>query len=314
MRTNPTWNATATVAAAERPTDVLATLSAAVYDRLYPAPVGDPARGGRRRRNDDEWVPVADLLVDDAAMEPLVAAACRRFRSDDRGLVVAQVARESISALATVAVELWGRQRRLFDLSAANVALRPGEVAVIAGLRQPALWVLPDDPMADRDDVTVIDGAEMFDHLIDQAIGYPVPAGAVPPGQPGSIAAVAAIVASVRRTVRCGDRHLWGTAALAVGSTLARVSHTLGRRADEDREAIFATRPDLFRTVELCTVDDGPGQGPDGEITFALRRTCCLLFKLPDGSQCGSCSLRPREPAISSTADWHRNERRRLRG
>jgi hypothetical protein len=296
----------------EQPTELLAAVSATAYDRLDPQPVGDLKHVGDERGLG--WMSTADLLIDPSRLDPLVDAGCGRFRSDDRPLVVAQLARESVAALVTVAVDLWVRQRRLLDLSAANVVLRAGPKAVVAGLRRPNVVVLADDPMVGQDDVEVIGEDQMFDRLVDQSVGYPVPAGAVPPGGPASIAAVAAIIATVRQVVRCGERHLWGTAALAAASTAARLSHTLGPRADQDLAALLATRPDLDRTIELVTVDDdSPYDGPDSDITFALRRTCCLLYKLPDRSQCATCSLRDRECQIAELSDWYRNQRRRLR-
>jgi hypothetical protein len=229
---------------------------------------------------------VADLLLDPDDIDPLVDAVGRRFGSADRKLLLAQVARESIAAIVTTAVELWADQRCVVDLSAANVVLRAGDDRVEIEVCDPTRSVGSE--------------AEMLDHLVDQVIGYPVEAGAVPPGQPGSVAAVAAIVATVRRLVRSGDRHLWGTAALAVVSTLARLRHALGEQADRDRVAVLGTRPDLARTLELVTV------GEDDVPTFALRRTCCLLLKLPGGPQCGTCSLGDRDVQIARIADWHR--------
>jgi hypothetical protein len=289
----------------ERPTDVLAAIACAVYDRMHPAPLDrgdDPASSG--------WLHVADLLRDPDGLEPLIGAASARFRSQDRALLVAQVARETISALVTVAVELWGRQRRVLDLSAANVWLRAGETAVVVGVHQPWLAVLADDLLAGQPGVEVIAERRMFDRLVDQTIGYPVPPGAVPPGQPATIAAVAAIVAAVRRSIRCGERQLWGTAALAIASTSAKLAHAVGRRADTDRDMVFASRPDLARTVELIQAE-ADADVATGPVTFGLRRTCCLLFKLPDGDRCATCSLGDRDAQIVELTDWYRRYRPR---
>jgi hypothetical protein len=308
----------------ERPRDVLAGLSALVHDRLAPVTVGGATEGG--------WIGLDHLLRDPRALAPLVAVSGgRRFRSDDWALVVAQVARESIQVLVTAAVTLWTRDRRLFDMSAANVVLREGAVATEVGLRRARLAVLAGDPLAPlaslarRDatgahvradvesevesEVEVVTEAEMLHRLAERVIGRPVPLGAVPRGPADQVAPVAAIVATVRRTVRSGQRHLWGTAGLAIGSTLASASHAIGERADRDRDALFAARRDLARTVDLTTVDDALG----GTVTFALRRTCCLLLKLPDEAQCGTCSLRDHDACVARMTDWHRAERRRRR-
>lgn len=287
-----------------RSAGVLAAAAGAVPGRLAPAPLGR-----RGSTVGDGWVGVDELLADPAWLDPLLEGTRRRFRSDDRALLCAQIARESVSILVTAAVHLWAGQRRLLDLSAANVAVREGEERLEAGVRHLRAAVLPGDPLAGQPGVDVVDEEVLFGRLVDQVIGHPVRAGAVPPGPPDRVAAVAAVIATIRRAVRCGDRHLWGTAALAAGSALASVSHTVGERADRDRAALFAARPDLARTVELVTVDDTVG----GEVTFPLRRTCCLLYKLPDRTQCGTCSLRDHDFCVTWTADYHRQERRRLR-
>ncbi|MGH9211068.1 MAG: hypothetical protein ACRD2C_10340 [Acidimicrobiales bacterium] len=369
---------TAAVVVGGQPADVLAELSGRVYERLHPVPVGDlddaaprvgqvsagdppgagwPSVGGAAPNGDGRevgWVSAADLLVDPGRLDPLIHRGAVRFRSDDRALVVAQVARETVSALTTVAVDLWVRQRRLLDLTAANVVLRAGEDAFVVGVRRAALAVLADDALVGHPDVEIVDESVMFARLLSRSIGDPVPAGAAPLGRPRSVAAVAAVIAAVRRVVRCGDRHLWGTAALAASNAASQPSRAHAQRADADLAALLTARPDLARTIELVTVpaDDGhaadadagaahadcavdgcgshdadgeggydagrpPGSGAcaggAGEITFALRRTCCLLLKLPDGLQCGTCSLRDRDRQVDRMTDWHRQERRRIR-
>lgn len=303
------------MAAVERPADVLASLSSLVHGRLAPVPVGNLTDGG--------WIGLDALLRDPWTIAPLVAASgAARFRSDDWALVVAQVAREAIQVLVTGAVELWTRRRRLLAMTAADVALREGAERTEVGLRRIRLAALEDDPLAplapgqhgepgvDDAVVEVVTEGEMLRRLCDRVIGPSVPLGTTPPGTADEVAAVAAIVATVRRTVRSGQRHLWGTAGLAVGSALASASHAVGERADRDRAALFAARRDLARTVSLTTVDDAMG----GTVTFALRRTCCLLLKLPDGLQCGTCSLRDHDACVERMTDWHREERRRRRG
>jgi hypothetical protein len=284
--------------------DVLAVAAAAAHDRLVATPVG---RNGSTAG--DGWVGVDEMLADPTRLDLLLEHSGRRFGSDDRMLLSAQVARGAVSALVTTGVQLWATDRRLLDMSAANVALREDELATQVGLRSPRLAVLPGDCLAGRPGVEVLDDDAMFDRLLHQVVGYPVPSGELPAGPPDRSAAVAAIVATVRRAVRCGDRHFWGTAGLAAGSALTAASHRHGTRADGDRDRLFAARPDLARTVELVTIDDTLG----GEITFPLRRTCCLLYKLPDKLQCGTCSLRDHDTCVGWTGDYHREERRQHR-
>jgi len=307
----PTAGRVGRVAAAERPLDVLAGLSALVHGRLAPTTVGDGTESG--------WIGLDRMLVDPWAIAPLVTASgANRFRSDDWGLVVAQVARESIQVLVTAAVNLWTRHRRLLAMTAADVVLREGAAGTEVGLRRIRLAVLADDPLAplaplaSRDgevEVEVVTEAALLRGLTERVIGRAMPLGASPNSTADRVAAVAAIVATVRRTSRSGQRHLWGTAGLAVGSALASASHVVGDRADGDRATLFAARRDLARTVTLTTVDDALG----GTVTFALRRTCCLLLKLPDELQCGTCSLRDHETCVARMTDWHRDQRRSAR-
>lgn len=280
----------------------LAAASASVDGRLaaHVVPGDDPS-----------WLGVDELLDEPHRIGRLVRAAGRsRFRSDDWGLVVAQVTRETVAVLVTAAVHLWATQRRLLDLSAANVLLRDGPDGIDVALRRPTLAVLPGDLLArlDGDDpVDVLDEAKLFDQLVLRVLGAPLELGAAPTGPADQVAAVATVIAAVRRTMRCGGRHLWGSAALAVASTLTEVSHTHVDRADHDRAAILAARPDLARTIELVTVPDDAG----GHVTFPLRRTCCLLVKLPDADQCSTCSLRDRAGCVDLMTTWAVSGRRK---
>jgi hypothetical protein len=305
-RTSPV----APVLVGERPGDVLRALSSVVHGRLAPEPVGDATDG--------DWVGLDEMLLDPLAIGTLVRSGQERFRSEDWALVLAQIARESISVLVTAGVDLWSRHRRLFDMSAANVVLRDGPSSVQVGLRHGTLAVLTDDPLAPLAgsaacgagfEIVVVNKAQMLQRLLDQVIGRSVPAGSVPRGAPDRVASVATIIATVRRTVRSGHRHLWGTAGLAIASSLASASHVIGDQADRDRDLIFTVRRDLARTVRMTTTDDGLG----GEVTFGLRRTCCLLLKLPGGGQCGTCSLRDHDSCAARLTEWHRTERQRIR-
>jgi FhuF 2Fe-2S C-terminal domain len=286
---------------------VLLPLVGPTYGRLVPVPVGpdDVARDGRQGSG---WIGVDELVAARGQPSPLsslVEASGRRFGSDNEMLLTAQIARESVATLVTVGVHLWAHHRRLPNLSAANVALRAAPETTQVGVRRLRLAVLEGDPLTGQPGVEVVAEAAMFERLLHQAVGWPVPSGAVPGGPPAQVAAVAAVIATVRRAVRCGDRHLWGTAALAAARALAVASHTDQARAERDRHQLFAARPDLARTVELVTADDDLG----GEITFAIRRTCCLLFKLPGQAQCGTCSLHDHDACAAWTAEYHRQER-----
>jgi hypothetical protein len=263
--------------------ELLADLSRRLGGRLAPEPAG--TRG---------WVSLDDVLDDEGCFPALARAAGARFLSDDVALVSAQLVREWISTIAEAAVIAWGRQRRLLDWTAGNVAVRTDGSRTV-GLRRLGVLVLPDDELAGLPGVTVCSEDEMVDALLERALGRSTPA------------AVAAVVTAARRAVRSGDRHYWGTAGLAVANGLTAVSHEVGPRADRDRALLLGRRPDLARTVEVLTVDDGLGSGDT--VSCARRLTCCLLVKLPGGVQCGTCNLRDRDECVASLAAWARAER-----
>lgn len=303
----------------ETVSDVLSSASAVAYGRFSARAVGAalaPERTGgsngegvNGNGGDSGWIAAEDLLEDpDGLLQLSATAGPGRFRSTDRELVLGQVARESVAALVTAAVHTWSCQRRLLDVSASNVLLRDGDVAVVAALRRPVLAVLPGDPLVPEPDVEVVDEPTMFQRLLSQTLGYPLSPGPPPDRRPERVAAVAAVIAALRQLVRSGDRHLWGSVALAAVNGLTHASHAAGDRARSDLGALVSARPDLARTVELVTTHDAR----DEPITFALRRTCCLLYKLPDGAQCATCSLADRASRVASLGEWHRAERNRF--
>jgi hypothetical protein len=235
------------------------------------------------------WVGVDTLVTRRDAFDRLVRASCSRFGSDDHALVGAQVVRESVAQVVAAATEAWGRHRQLHDWRAGNVCLLPGPDRVLVGLRRL-------DPLVRY---PALDDDAGLDQFVHQVLGPPVPAGARPPGPPAEAAAVASIVAAARRSFRSGDRHYWGTAALALVNTLTAVGHDVGARADDDRDRLLARRPDLARTVDLRTAP----AGPDETVTCARRQTCCLLYRLPGGVRCGTCSLRDPEATARSLVE-----------
>lgn len=293
---NPELGSSADEATAPAPiADVLRTASTAAYGRLA-ADVVDPSRM-------PGWVRLADLQRrPDVLAELAERVGEDRFCSPDRALALAQVAREAIAVVVTVATRTWGCQRRLLDLGVDNIALHDGPSAVIAGLRRPRLAVLADDPLAGHRDVEVLDEATMVSRLLEDVLGHPIGGTDSSTEPTGS---VATIVATARRLRTMGERHLWGTAALAVAGALTEASHVVGSRADDDRARLFAQRPDLARLIDLVTVADTTGQ----PLTFAVRRTCCLLYKIPPGTQCATCSLRDPEDQVTELTAWHLHRR-----
>jgi hypothetical protein len=292
----------------------LAGLSSRFAARLAPDVVRvGPDASGAPGAPGAGWVGVDALLADGRLFPRLVRSAFPRFGSDDRALVGAQLVREWVSTVTTAAVAGWGRDRRVFDWAAGNVAVRAdGSV----GLRGPRIAVLggdplAGDPLAGRPSpvgpglVTVASEARLVERVLDGAIGHPVRSGARPGGAAAQVPAVAAVVAAARRATRSGARHYWGTVGLAVVNGLTAVSHDVGPRADRDRALLLRHRPDLARTVELVTTGDGAG----GTVSCGRRLTCCLLVKLPGAVQCGTCNLRDRDECVASVAAWARGQR-----
>lgn len=298
------------VARGDSVTDVLRSASTAAYGYLMDHAV-DPDRTSG-------WTTVAALHNQPERLGELADTTGRdRFCTPDRSLALAQVVRESTATLACAAAYTWSSRRRLLDLNAANVAIHDGPAAILTALRTANLAVLPDDPLAQWaglgtggsiGNVEVVDEATMFSRLLDDVIGRRLPQPrngssnelTTPPAT-APTAAIATIIATIRQLETTGDRHLWGSVALAVASGLTKASHVVGERADQDRAAIFAARPDLAGLVELTTVPDSRGD----PLTFAIRRTCCLLYKLPQGTQCATCSLRERDEQVTELTSWH---------
>ncbi|CRZ19128.1 (2Fe-2S)-binding protein [Mycolicibacterium neworleansense] len=84
--------------------------------------------------------------------------------------------------------------------------------------------------------------------------------------------------------VKIAPRLLYGNAAAA----LVAAAHELARVRPELRDDVVAVTESLLGTGDLAGTGDLTG------LTFR-RRSCCLYYRVPGGSNCGDCSLtRPR--------------------
>ncbi|NOQ57801.1 (2Fe-2S)-binding protein [Mycolicibacterium fortuitum] len=84
--------------------------------------------------------------------------------------------------------------------------------------------------------------------------------------------------------VKMAPRLLYGNAAAA----LVAAAHELARIRPELRDDIVEVTRTLLTTAELAGTGDLTG------LTFR-RRSCCLYYRVPGGSNCGDCALtRPR--------------------
>lgn len=222
------------------------------------------------------WVPLVGLIEPDRLRRAIADGAARASTSDHVA-VGSVLCRDLVVPLVRLAVAAWSEDRVVLDVSCANVAVEPGgERPRLALVRPRGSGPIDDDSaLLDRFERVVFDGA------------------------------VAPVVDALRSVVKVGGCHLWGSVALAVVNTLTTISHRAGSRADADRAALLARRPDLARLVDVVSVADGRG----GTITYAIRRTCCLLVKLPRAEMCGTCSLRSRCERIASCDEHYRAER-----
>lgn len=84
--------------------------------------------------------------------------------------------------------------------------------------------------------------------------------------------------------VKMAPRLLYGNAAAA----LVAAAHELARARPELEDDVVAVTESLLATGELVGTGDLSG------LTFR-RRSCCLYYRVPGGSNCGDCALtRPR--------------------
>lgn len=231
-----------------------------------PAEVLSPAASGRG------WTPLRDALAP-AALGAAVARGCERTGGDE-AVVGSLLVRDLLVPVTRLAVAAWRDDRLVLDVSAANLG-------VDLGSDEPRLSLVEWRGVGpSEDDELLLDHLEGW--LLDDTANL--------------------VVEALRVVVRVGARHLWGSVALAVVNTLATIGRSFPERADRDRDALLARRPDLAALVELVRTDDGAG----GTITYAIRRTCCLLVKLPTGRMCGTCSLRPRGERIDACNEHFR--------
>jgi hypothetical protein len=237
---------------------------------------------------DDGWSRLEDAL-DPVPFAAGLETACHRWRTEDPVVAVSLLVRELTVAATTVAITPFARDRRLLDVSPGSVLVRQDERVATIGLGPRPLSVLPGDELAGSEGVRVLTDDEMFEVLVAGLLDGVVPR----------------IIEAARAEVRVGSRHLWGNVALAIANTLTTISGEVGARADRDRARLLAARPELEPTVELLEVLDGAGR----ELTFAIRRTCCLVDRVPGGMRCSTCSLEDRSRAIAIVGRHYLAER-----
>jgi ferric iron reductase protein FhuF len=230
------------------------------------------------------------------ALEPVrfaehVALAARRWHTDDEAVALSLFVRELTVAVTTAAVTTFARDRRLLDLSMANLACRQTEAGAAIGVVSGDLLMLPGDGLEGRPGAIVVQGdTALLGRLTTDVLD----------------GVVAPIIDAARTHIRLGERHLWGNVALAIANTLTTLGHRVGPRADSDRDDLLAARPELRPTIEVIRVADGSGD----TVTFAIRRTCCLLDRVPGAMRCATCSLNDHDSTVRQVARYFVAERR----
>jgi hypothetical protein len=244
---------------------------------FHGAPVGD----------DPAWTPLLDALAPDALREWITVAGVR-FGTDDPVVAASLLVRE-ITVMATyAAVVTWSVERRVLDLSPSNVMVRESPAGALIGMRRLRMSVLAGDELA---------GAAGIDVVADADVLRAVLAASWLRGS------VDAVIEAGRAVVHMGQRHLYGNVGLTVVNGLAEASVRSGivERIDRDRAQLLDEHEELASTVEVFTKQAGATT-----VTFAIRTTCCLLYKTESKIQCGTCSLLDRESRIRAVGDYYR--------
>ena len=208
----------------------------------------------------DGWLP-ADTFTGEG-VEVLLAAARRRWTAPPH-VAAALVWKAYSYWLAVPAVFGWVAARRVPQLSASQVLVRLDApyAPVRLGLRPGGgTTVLPADPLAGEPGVAVVADepallAALRRTLLDEHVGP--------------------LLDAMQARARIGRRLLLGSLA----SGVAHAARRAGASADETGL--------LLGTLGVAGLVDR-GTGADGRPTIR-RRTCCLLFTLPERKFCGDC-------------------------
>jgi hypothetical protein len=231
--------------------------------------------GGRvhaaRLRPPRSWVSRDDLLTSDALLAEVAAVATTGYATDRADILGTRFLEIWTWLVATPAAATVLLDRRLPDLSAANVAVAPGLWADPApvGLRTGRFWCLPGDVAAGHPDATVVadEGAlarELNATLRDRHL--------------------APLVEAVADRSRRGRRALWRSATDQLVGAFARAGEAMG---DAEQG---------YRLAQLVAAGEPPMRSKariDRHVGYALhvRDGCCLSYRLPDSDHCVNCPL-----------------------
>jgi len=212
----------------------------------------------------------ADAIVHGDAFDDMLAAAGRRW--DTAPHVAAALAWKCYAywvALPAVLGYATARRVPLMEPSQVLVRYSDHQPFLCAGLADPALAVLPTDPIAAHglpgiqvvpDEAALL--ATLRTTLVDQHLGP--------------------LVERLHLRLHLGRRTLWGS--LASG-----VAHGVSRAADVLPGSTLDCVTTLLSTLDLDGLVDLTPQ-PNGRL-WVQRRTCCLAFALPEPRICTGCVI-----------------------
>jgi len=111
-------------------------------------------------------------------------------------------------------------------------------------------------------------------------------------------------IAHINHLTRLPPSVMWGNTGNVCDYLYGELANCPGGAiaAQGDRQLIFDCpenpagkgRNPLYQTVVCKTVNNADGSTP-----MTLRRTCCLLFRLPDSHYCGNCPIKHRADGVS---------------
>lgn len=263
------WSMITTDLAADAWADFVAQLHAGGLRSAHPRVLGESVG--------PEWTLCSDLL----ATFPEALDRYAATRGTDKRHVAASMLLKWINGSAIItAVSSWTIARRVPDISWDNLAVRfegglPVEIAMI----RLSMAVRNDDALAGSAGITLMTEDDLLGRLAelvrsnaDRSFGI------------------------ARSAVRMGSRHLWGNVALYLRTPFRRGEYDPA--SDADLNALLARIPEVDGLVEDAIVDTVDG----ARRRVALRKTCCLLYKIPGGKICDPCCLLSRDERLDRVA------------
>ena len=109
-----------------------------------------------------------------------------------------------------------------------------------------------------------------------------------------------ALIRSVRREIRVGERLLWGNVAASASTAFRTMEGCLGSWIEPLGERFFELAPTYLRGLGSFVTLEAHGRHG----WFWERTNCCLYDRLPAATRCGDCS---RTPALERRAAYEKS-------